>query len=423
MTSMASPGQAPTSGCPVTGFDPFADTFQRDPATTLREDGPVFYSEALGWYVVTGFEDVRAIFSDTQSFSSQIFAEPITPISEAAAARLATHGFEPVRTLGTLDEPIHMQRRRRIAEPYSAGRVAAWEDRIREVYTDCIDHIVGAGRADLVRDVFWEAPAVVAIEFMGVPEADVAEVKGFAASVMSFVFGRPTEEEQIETCELMGRHHEYARDLITRMLDDPSGEGVLQHAVRAHRAEPDVVDESFLVSLAVNTLAAAHETTSSSLANALLLLLTQRSAWQRLCASPDLIPNAVEETLRLVPSLTTNRRLCVRETTIGGVTIPAGAKVLLGVASANRDPALFHDPDRLDLTRRNAKRHMTFGYASHHCLGAPLARLQMRVALEELTRRLPDMRLVAGQELHYLPTASAWSPSSLEVEWDTGEAA
>jgi cytochrome P450 len=396
----------------------FGTAFQSDPAAALREQGPVFYSEASGWYVVTRHEDIRAIYKDTESFSSRIFAEPITPLCPAAQAKLEEYDFKPARNLGTLDDPIHSLRRKRLAEPYQPKSMPPWEPRVRAVQTEYIDRFVARGSADIVAEMFWEAPAVVAMEFMGIPEADVAQVKQFAAGVINFIFGRPTEEEQVATCDLLGQHQQYARELIVRLLKDPSGDGILQYAVRAYQAEPDLFDEDFLVSLGMNTLAAAHETTSGSLGNGLLLLLRNRKSWDALCADPALIPGAVEECLRRGPSLTTGRRLCVRETTVGDVRIPEGAKVVLGVAAGNCDDALFDDPETFDIERANAKRHFTFGYGSHACLGAPLARLQMRTAFEELTRRLPHMRLVEDQQIEFVPSSSARAPSALWIEWD-----
>jgi cytochrome P450 len=398
-------------------FDPFGEPFQEDPAAALRKDGPVYYSEVMGWYVVTRYEDIRAISRDTDSFSSTIFGEPITPLSERAVAKLAEHGYTKSTSLGSLDPPLHPIRRKLMHEPYKPVNVAAWEPRVREIHRGYIESFADRGRAELVADYFWQAPAVVALEYMGIPGEEVAEVKQFAAGVLGFVFGHPTEAEQLATCELIGRHHEYSRDLIRRLLEDPSGQGVLQHAVRLRRDHADAIDEKFLVSLAINTLSAAHETTSTSLTNAVLLLLEDRSRWEALAADPALVPNAVEECLRCGPSLTTNRRLCVKDAVVAGVPIPAGAKVLLGVASANRDPDVFDEPDRFDPRRPTAKRHLTFGYGPHTCLGAPLARLQMRVALDELTQRFPDLQLVAGQTLDYAPSASARAPRALEVAW------
>lgn len=405
--------------CPVShDFDPFGPAFQADPGAALRRQGPVFYSSVLDWYVVTRYEDIRAVSGDTESFSSRNFSDPVVALCPAARAKLEEHGFKRSASLGSTDEPVHSQRRKLMHEPYKPKSALAWEGKIREVHTAYIDAFVERGGADLVRDYFWEAPAVVALEFMGIPEEDVAQVKQFAVGVMTFIFGHPTDDEQIETCDFMGRHQRYARELVSRLLEGPDGPGLIQHAIRNYHEHPDTIDEDFLVSQAVNTLSAAHETTSASLANALLLLLRHRNSWEALCTEPELIPGAVEECLRLAPSLTTNRRLCVSDTVIGGVRIPAGAKVLLGVASANRDAAVFDHPDDFDIRRRTAKRHLTFGYGAHFCLGAPLARVQMRIALEELTRRLPSLRLVPDQTIEYVPTVSARAPRALHVVWD-----
>ena len=406
-------------GCPVsTTFDPFDEHYRADPAVAQAEGGPVYFSEVLGWYVVTQHEDIRRVSMDRESFSSSIFATPVTPLCPAAKAKLDEYGYTRTTPLGTLDEPIHMQRRRRIDEPFKAENVAALEPRIREIWSGYIDRFVRDGRADLVAQMTWEAPAEVALEFMGVPEGDIRKLKEAAAHVLAFAFGRPTEDEQVATCALIGRQYVAAQELIARIKADPSGPGLLPHAVRASFAEPEYFDDLFLVSLCINTLSAAHETTSASTANTLLELLRNTASWEAICAEPALIPGAVEEGLRTAPSLTTNRRLCIKDTVVGGVEIPAGAKVMLGVAAGNKDEAMFSDPDRFDLGRGNSKRHLTFGYGPHFCLGGPIARLQMKVALEEITRRLPHLRLVAGQILHYTPNSNAYTPTTLLVEWD-----
>jgi cytochrome P450 len=407
------------SVCPVSrDFDPFGERYREDPGAAQAEGGPVYYSELLDWFVVTRHEDIRQVSMDRESFSSSIFATPVVPLCPAAQAKLAEYGYTRTTPLGTLDEPIHMQRRRRIDEPFAAPNVAAQEPAIRQIWSRYIDRFVDEGRADLVAQLTWQAPTEVALAFMGVPGGDIQHLKESAAHVLAFAFGKPTEEEQVETCDLIGKQYAYAQQLIARIKDDPSGDGMLQHAVRASFEEPEFFDDLFLVSLCINTLSAAHETTSASTANTLLELLRDRKSWDALCADSTLIPGAVEEGMRIAPSLTTNRRLCIKDTVVGGVAIPAGARVMLGIAAGNKDEGMFDEPARFDITRANAKRHLTFGYGPHFCLGAPLARLQMKVALEELTRRLPNMRLVAGQQLHYVPNSNAYTPTALLVEWD-----
>jgi cytochrome P450 len=406
-------------GCPRSrDFDPFGDRHRAAPAAAQAESGAVYFSDVLGWYVVTRHEDVRRVSSDRESFSSSIFSTPVTPLRPAAQATLDEHGFRPTTPLGALDEPLHLDRRRRIDEPFKAENVAVLEPRVREIWSASIDRFVRDGRADLVAQLAWEAPAEVALELMGVPEGDAGRLKELAAHVLAFVFGRPTEDEQVAVCELMGRQYVFAQELIARIRQDPSGPGLLPHAVRASLAEPEHFDDGFLVSLCINTLSASHETTSASLVNTLLELLRRPEAWDAICADPALVAGAVEEGLRFAPSLTTNRRLCIKDTVVGGVRIPAGAKVLLGVAAGNRDEAVFAEPHRFDVGRRNARRHLTFGYGAHFCLGAPVARLQLRIALEELTRRLPHMRLVAAQTFDYEPSFSVHTPSALLVEWE-----
>src|SRR4029077_8895770 len=162
-----------------------------------------------------------------------------------------------------------------------------------------------------------------------------------------------------------------------------------------------------------------HETTTGLLGNALRRLLTDRHAWEEICGDPSLIPNAIEEVLRFDSSVITWRRKTTEAAEIGGVPVPAEANLLLLLGSANRDPAVFEDPDRFDIHRPNAREHLSFGHGAHFCLGAPLARLEARVVLEELSARLPSLRLVPGQPLRFQPNTTFRGPLSLPVEWDT----
>ena len=137
-----------------------------------------------------------------------------------------------------------------------------------------------------------------------------------------------------------------------------------------------------------------------------------------MCSSDLLIPNAVEEVLRYEPSVMSWRRKAIHDACLSGMDIPGGANLLVMIGAANRDPAVFNDPERFDIRRANAKDHVAFGHGSHICLGAPLARLEARVVIEELTRSLPSLRLVPGQKLRYAPNTSFRGPISLEVAWD-----
>ena len=426
MMSAMSTNPPVAPGCPVSqGFDPFGPAYQADPAGSLRAARtaePIFYSPVLDCYVVTRWADIREVLKDTRSFTAEHNGEPITPLPPAALDVLDRGGFVRTRVLGSDDSPLHGRRRQALRQPFLPEHRATLEPRVRAVVNGYIDRFAAAGRADLVAELFAEAPAVVALEFMGVPESDVATVKRFADGTLAFLFGRPSAEEQIASCELMVAHQAYARDLIRRLQDDPTGPGLLPHAVRAAREDPGLFSEEWLVGLATTTLAAAHETTSGALANAVLLLLGGgRAGWKAIAANPGLIPTAVEECLRLGPSLTAQRRVCTSDAEIGGVRIPTGARVLVALASGNCDAEAFTASESFDIRREDASHHVTFGFGAHLCLGAPLARLQMRVALEELVRRLPHLRLVPDQAIEYPVNAAARTPRALLVEWEPAE--
>ncbi|HTX07871.1 MAG TPA: cytochrome P450 [Solirubrobacteraceae bacterium] len=417
------PSTSPT--CPVSHeFDPFGAEFQADPGMSLvgaREHQPVFYSPRLDAYVVTRYHDIRSVFLDTTTFSPRNATVPITPLSAAAQAKLDEYEFRPVKTLGVEEEPVHMRLRKRLTDPFTPARLEQFEPRIRSIWKEYVDAIVTRGRSDLIAEVTTDAPAVVALEFLGVPQEDIAKTKDFAKGIMQFIFGRPTEDEQIRTCDFMGQHQRYSTELVQRLIESPEGEGFLRHCVRAFLDDPTDLDINYLSGLAMNGLAAAHETTSNAAGQALLQLLTHLDIWAELCDEPALIPGAVEETLRIAPSGATWRRQARVDTSIADVEVPAGATVLLVLASGNCDPEMFPEPARFDVRRDNARRHLTFGIGAHRCLGAGLAQLQLKVMLEQLSSRLPHMRLVDAQPVERLGTASVGGPLHLEVEWDPAE--
>lgn len=419
-----SPALSPT-GCPVSAraaaFDPFQPAYQQDPAASLRwarDEEPVFYSPELGYWVVTRYEDVKAVFRDNLLFSPCIALEKITPASDEVLAILKRYGFAMNRTMVNEDEPDHMARRRLLMNAFLPERLMSYEPAIRELARQYMDRFVDRGRADLVAEMFYEIPLTIALHFLGVPDEGAEQLRQFAVAHTLNTWGRPTPEEQITIAHNVGRFWQTAQTILDGMMAQPDGEGWMYESIRQHLLHPEVVTLSYLRSMMMAILAAAHETTSNATANAFMTLLTQRESWEALCAQPALIPNAVEECLRVAGSIIAWRRQATRDTQVGGVTIPQGGKLLLVQASANFDPSHFEDPDRVDLFRENAVEHLTFGYGAHQCMGKNIGRMQMRVFLEEFVRRLPHLRLVQPQNFDFLSNTSFRGPSALWVEWD-----
>ncbi len=412
------------SGGPVSeraaAFDPFEAPYQTDPADALRwsrEREPVFYAPKLGYWVVSRHEDVKAVFRDPVLFSPRIALEKITPVSREAEGALAGYGYAMNRTLVNEDEPVHTERRRALMDHFLPERLARHEPMVRRLVEARIDAVIDEGRADLVDAMLWEVPLTVALHFLGVPEEDMDALRRFSIAHTVNTWGRPSPEEQVSVAHAVGRFWRHAGGVLERMRAEPDGPGWMHFAIRQNARDPEVVTDSYLHSMMMAIIVAAHETTAHASANAIKLLLTDGQAWEDLCEDPTLIPGAVEECLRHAGSVVAWRRVATREAEIAGVKVPEGAKLLIVQASANRDERRFEDAERFDIHRDDAVDHLTFGYGAHQCMGKNLARMEMRVFLEALTRRLPHMRL-AEQAFTYLPNTSFRGPDHLRVEWD-----
>jgi len=415
------------NGCPVSHraaqFDPFEGSYQIDPADALRwsrDQEPVFYSPVLGYWVVSRYEDIKTVFRDNLLYSPRNVLEKITPVCREAEETLKQYNYAMNRTLVNEDEPAHMERRRALMDHFLPENLGAKEDMVRRLTRAKVDAFVDKGRADLVNEMFFEIPLTVALHFLGVPEEDVDTLREYSTAHTVNTWGRPSREQQIQVAHSVGKFWQYAGKVLEKMRNEPDGTGWMHYAIRKNAEIPEVVTDSYLHSMMMAIIVAAHETTALASANALKLLLTHRQAWQDICEDPSLIPNAVEECLRYAGSVVAWRRQAMEDTQINGTPIPQGAKLLIVTASANHDTGHFEAADSFDIYRDNAVDHLTFGYGSHQCMGKNLARMEMRIFLEELARRLPHMEL-EEQAFTYLPNTSFRGPDHVWVRWDPAQ--
>lgn len=428
MTATLSGGPTRTGKCPFAhgdsaadSFDPFSLDYQINPgdhAKWARENEPIFYSEDLGYWVVTRYEDVQEVFRDNLTYSPSVALEKITPLTDEAKHILAEHDFALRRTLVNEDEPEHTARRRALGGAFDTEHLGEHEEMVRRLVTERIDGFVDDGRVDLVPGLLYEVPLLVAFHFLGVPEHDMDLLHKYSVAHTVSTWGKPTDAEQAEIAESIGKFWQLAGEILAELRKTPEAQGWMPMSIRAQKEQPEVVTDSYLHSMMMAGIVAAHETTAFSGANAMKLLLENREVWETLCENPELIPNAIEESLRLSGGVAAWRRITTRAATLGGVELPEGARVLMVSAAANRDPAMFPDPDVIDLYRDNVSKHLTFGFGSHQCLGKNLARLELQVILQELTSRLPHIHLVADQDFGFVPNTSFRGPQHLEVEWD-----
>ena len=416
------------TGCPMSAqasdFDPFQGAYQIDPVEALRwsrEQEPVFYAPKLGYWVVSRHQDVKAVFKDNHTFSPSIALEKITPGNAQTQQILDSYDYAIGRTLVNEDEPDHMQRRRVLMDAFSAQNLAQHEPMVSRLTSQCIDKFIDTGRADLIEEMFFDVTLTVAMHFLGVPEDDMATLRKYSVAHTVNTWGRPTEQMQQSIAHSVGKFWQFSGEVLAKMKQDPSGPGWMQYSIRKQREYPQLIPDSYLHSMMMASIVAAHETSALASANAIKLLLTHRQSWQDICANPALIPNAVEECLRYSGSIIAWRRIATKDTVLADTTIPVGAKLLIVMTSANHDGRVFENPHKLDIYRENTTDHLTFGYGSHQCLGKNLGRMEMRIFVEQLSRRLPHMQLVADQQYSYLANTSFRGPENLRVVWDPAQ--
>jgi hypothetical protein len=329
---------------------------------------------------------------------------------------LAEGGFRPVKALTNADPPAHTRVRRLANVAFTPRRVAMMEPFIRELTQRFVERLQ-PGRFDLVRELTWDLPALVIFRVIGVPDEDSPWVKAGTGSRVLFNWGYPSDEEQVKLAEDSATFWRYAEKLVDDRTREPRDD-FTSDLVRARDPQGEALSAQEVTTVLFSLLTAGHETTTSLLGNAFNWLLSDGAAWKAVCRDPFLIPNAVEEVLRIEPSVFSWRRKTRQAVKIGDVEVPADANLLVMLGSANRDPDVFADPDRFDIRRKNAKEHLAFGHGPHVCLGAPLGRLEAKVVIEELAARLPALTLVTDQRLQFTPNTSFRGPASLLVEWD-----
>jgi cytochrome P450 len=374
---------------------------------TISGGRPVFRAELpdgrIAW-LVTGYDNVRQMIID-QRFSRAL----------AVAPGQARQGFEmfAAGSINGMDPPEHTRLRKLVASAFTARHVEALRPRVASIVNQLIDAMAGRPQpADLVAGFSLPLPAQVICEMLGVPAADTGQFHAWSDTIMAD-WQRDSGEIMTALVELYGYFGALIQAKRARPADD------LMSALIAARDDADRLSEQELTVMCCTLLIGGHETTANQINLSLLLLFDHPGQVARLRADPDLIPAAVEELLRYIRlGSLPPARVTREDVQLGGVVIPAGEQVIPLFSTANRDPTVFADPDRFDVTR-DAASHLAFGAGVHHCLGAQLARVELQEAFRGLIGRLPGLRLaVPASELEFKPGMAIHSLRELPVRWD-----
>jgi len=370
----------------VLEFSPYSYAFHEDPYPLyrrLREEAPVYRNEAAGFFALSRHADVLAAFRDPRRFSNREGVS-IDPAARGPAARAGTSFL-------AMDPPEHTRFRSLVARGFTPRRVAELEPRIREIATGHLDALVGSGRFDAIGDFAGRLPMDVISEMLGVDPADRAELRLWADTLVHREEG--LFDVPAEGVRAFGRIRSYFKELLAERRRRPGDD--LLSALLDPDDEDQALSEGDLLSFCNLMIVAGNETTTKLLGNALYWLWRHPAGRSLVAADPDRIPGWIEETLRYDASTQALMRVTLEDVEVRGVTIPAGERVLLLVGSANRDPEVFERPDAYDI-RRDGAEMLSFGKGTHFCMGAALARLEARVALEEWWRRFPGYEVDAA---------------------------
>lgn len=359
-------------------IDPYP-TFAR-----LRAESPVHWSDTHRSFVVVGYDAVKEGIRN-EALSS----ERHTELMRGAPEDHPGHRSFP-RWMVFRDAPVHTRLRGLVGKGFTPRVVERLAPRVQSVIDECLDAFIAAGGGDFVAGFAFPLPAIVVAELLGAPPEDRPLFRRASEAVTGLVFRESGSGRHERARAGIEELTDYFRRLVEAKRVNP-GKDLVSRLIAVEEAG-DLLDIDELIATCIMILIAGHETTASLLASSVLALDPRPEERARLREDPEIFPSAVEELLRFEGPAKMIGRVAREDLQVAGTEIPAGARVLLVLSAANRDPAVFEDPDLLDLGRR-PNPHLALGFGTHFCLGAHLARLEMRLALRTLYARCPQLRV------------------------------
>jgi cytochrome P450 len=359
---------------------------------TLQDHAPVYWCEALRGWVITRYDDVKAVLRN-EDFS----ADRITPFYEAQSPQRQAKIEQLIRYLNTWvafkDPPEHTRLRKLMKTVFTPDTVAGQRAAVEKSVNRLITRLESEREFDFIREFAFPLPAMVIMDLLGLPEEDMGDLKDWSNQMQLFIGSATTSPQKYDLAEAGATAMAaYFRRAVREREQRPGNDLISQ--LMALREVDDALSEDEVIGTCMLFLFGGHETTTNLIGNGVRVLLEHPDERQRLLEEPALIDSAVEEILRYDGPTGASVRLVRNSHSMHGVHLTAGERVFVMINAANRDPRAFEDPDRVDITR-SPNNHLTFNYGPHFCMGAPLARLEGQVAIGEVLRRLPRITLAA----------------------------
>ena len=409
---------------PLSEWNPFDPALSADPYeyyALLRKEAPVYRDPNTGIFQIASYQYVCEALKNHEVFSNKfgmaMAKNASTPNPELAA--IQKQGWPPVDTMLTADPPEQKRFRSLVNKAFTPRRVKGLAPRIEALCDGLIDAFASEGRVELRSQFSVPLPLTVIAEQLGVPREDLPQLKKWSEGFVAQLGLMASSAGQVEAATMILEYQRY----FAAVLEDRRQhrrDDIISDVVHAEVEGERSLDTAECLSIIQQLLVAGNETTASTITEGMWLLVQHPEERAKLAANPDLMPNMIEEVLRLTSPTSTMWRVVRSDTELGGVSIPAGSMVMLRFASANRDELVFPDPNRFDVARENASDQVAFGQGIHFCLGAGLARKEIAHALRKLLERLKNPRLAAGCESpQHEPNILLHGLKDLNLEFDT----
>ncbi|MEU1269907.1 cytochrome P450 [Streptomyces sp. NPDC005799] len=378
----------------MAAFDPWDPAFVADPYPAyaeLRAKGRVRYFEPTNQWLVPHHADVSALLRERRLGRTYLHRFDHEDFGRTPPAP----EHEPFHTLNDhgmldLEPPDHTRIRRLVSKAFTPRTVEQLKPYVSELAGDLVDRLVEKGGGDLLADVAEPLPVAVIAQMLGIPEADRAPLRPWSADICGMYELNPSEETARRAVQASVEFSDYLRELIAERREEP-GDDLISGLIAAHD-EGDRLTEQEMISTAVLLLNAGHEATVNATVNGWYALFRNPAQLAALRADHSLIPSAIEELMRYDTPLQLFERWVLDDIEIDGTTIPRGAEIAMLFGSANHDPEVFRDPERLDITRTENP-HISFSAGIHYCIGAPLARIELAASMTALLEKAPTLSL------------------------------
>jgi cytochrome P450 len=387
----------------------------------LRDQAPVWKDPITGMYNITRYDDLRKVLLDTDNFPSERPRSSTQLDDKRAQKILALYkekGWVPAPTLAGRDDPGHKQMRAMFDHAFRASRIKQMDPWVGELAYRLMDAVIDKGECDWVQAMAVPLPLIVIGRQMGVPESDIWRIKAWTDAWVQRLGLMQTEEEAIWSTEMEIEAQHYFQKIFERVRAQPD-DTLISDMVNSVIPEwgRALTDEELHAEMMADTFVGGSETSTNALSAGIMLLGRDRETWETLKADPEThLRTFIEEVLRLESPVQGLFRVVRRDIEIHGVTIPAGAMLNTRYAAANRDERHFPDPEKIDLTRRNAASHLAFGSGVHHCLGAPLARRELYWGFKAFIDRVEDFELTPGRNaLRHAPNFALRALKELHI--------